>query len=340
MRLESDQLPAALARGLAAVYLISGDEPLTAGEAADMVRACARKAGFTERSVFAVDRSFAWDELRQAAQEMSLFAERRLIELRMPSGKPDKGAALLAELAAAPPPDVLFLVLTGKLDAKTADSAWVRAIERAGVWVRVWPVGRAALPGWLESRARALGAKLGPGVAQSIADRVEGNLLAAKQELDMLALLANGEIIDSSSAMRAIGDNARYDVLQLGEAAAAGDAPRALRVLTGLRNEGVEPVLILWALLRELRGMYQAREAQRLGSRSPPGAWNQAARPSQSALGRLRKVPLERLLAQAARTDRIIKGLAPGDAWSAITALAAEFAGALQGPRDSGRVSA
>jgi DNA polymerase-3 subunit delta len=340
VRLEPDQLPQALARGLASVYLISGDEPLTAGEAADAVRAAARKAGFTERVVFAVDRSFAWDELRQAAQEMSLFAERRLFELRMPTGKPDKGAALLAEIAGAPPPDVMCLIITGKLDAKTGDSPWVRAIERAGVWVRVWPVSRTALPAWLESRARALELRLAPGVAQSIADRVEGNLLAAKQELDMLALLANGAAIDADLAMRAIGDSARYDVMQLGEAAAAGDAPRALRVLTGLRNEGAEPALVLWALLRELRGMYQASEAQRLGSRPSPSAWNLAARPSQSALGRLRKVPLERLLVQASRTDRIIKGLAVGDAWSAITALAAELAGALQGTPDSGRVLA
>jgi DNA polymerase III subunit delta len=340
LRLDFDQLPAALARGLAPIYLISGDEPLMAGESADAVRAAARKAGYMERIVFSIDRSFVWDELRQASQEMSLFAERRLFELRMPSGKPDKGAALLAAIADAPPPDILFLVLTGRLDAKTSDSAWVRAIERSGVWVRVWPVGRAALPGWLESRARSLDLKLEAGVAQSIADRVEGNLLAAKQELDMLALLANGAVIDLSSALSAIGDSARYDVLQLGEAAAGGDAPRALRILTGLRNEGVDPVLILWALLRELRGMYQAREAQRLGSRPAPSAWNQAARPSQRALDRLRKVPLERLLAQAARTDRIIKGLASGDAWSAITALAAELAGALQGTPDSGRVSA
>jgi len=339
LRLDLDQLPAALARGLAPIYLISGDEPLTAGEAADAVRAAARKAGFTERIVFSVDRSFAWDELRQAAREMSLFAERRLFELRMPSGKPDKGAALLAEIAGTPPPEVVCLLITGKLDAKTADSAWVRAIERAGVWVRVWPVERAALPAWLESRARAQGLRLAPGVAQSIADRVEGNLLAAKQELDMLALLANGAAIDTDLALRAIGDSARYDVLQLGQAAAAGDAQRALKVLTGLRNEGAEPALILWALLRELRGMYQAREAQRLGSRPSLSAWNLAARPSPSALGRLRKLPLEGLLVQASHTDRIIKGLAVGDAWSAITALAAQFAGALQGTRDSGRVS-
>jgi DNA polymerase-3 subunit delta len=157
-------------------------------------------------------------------------------------------------------------------------------------------------------------------------------------------LLANGAVIDADLALRAIGDSARYDVMQLGEAAAAGDAPRALRVLTGLRNEGAEPALILWALLRELRGMYQAGEAERRGTRPAPTAWNLAARPSEKALGRLRKVPLERLLVQAARTDRIIKGLAVGDAWSAITALAAELAGALpgalQGTPDSGRVSA
>jgi DNA polymerase-3 subunit delta len=340
LRLNADQLPAALGRGLSTIYLISGDEPLIVGEAADAVRAAARSAGFSDRVIFSIERGFDWEELRRETHALSLFSERRLFELRMPSGKPDKGAALLAEVAARPPPDVVCLVVTDKLDRKMSDAPWVQAIERHGVWVPVWPVNRAALPGWLDGRSRALGLTLEPGAAQLIVDRVEGNLLAAKQELDMLALLANGAPIGTALVMQAVGDSARYDVFQLAEAAAAGDAQRSLRVLVGLRNEGIEPTLILWALVRELRGLWQARERERLGSSFTQSGWNQAAKPSPRALQRAGKLPLARLLRQAGRTDRAIKGLAPGDPWSEITALTMGLAGALQATRDSGRVPA
>jgi DNA polymerase-3 subunit delta len=339
LRLNPEQLPAALSRGLASIYLVSGDEPLAVGESADADRAAARAAGFADRSVYFIERGFDWDEVRHATRALSLFAERRLIELRMPSGKPDKGADLLKDIAERPPPDVLCLIVSGKLDGKTADAPWVRAIEQEGVVVRVWPVGIAALPGWLAGRARALGLRLEPGAAQLIIDRVEGNLLAAKQELDVLALLADGRPIGTELVLGAVGDSARYDVFQLGEAAAAGDAGRALRILTGLRNEGVEPTLVLWALVRELRGLFQARERERLGARVPGSGWNLAAKPSPRALARAAKMPLARLLTEAGRVDRIIKGLALGDAWSAVTALAAEMSGALQATPDSGRVA-
>ncbi len=180
MRLNSDQLPAALARGLAHTYLVSGDEPLLVGEAADAIRAAARASGYADRTVFFIERGFAWDELRHATQALSLFAERRLFELRMPTGKPDKGAAQLLDLATQPPPDVLCLIITGKLDKKAGEAPWVRAVERHGTWIPIWPVGAAALPAWLGSRARALNVQLEPGAAQLIVDRVEGNLLAAK----------------------------------------------------------------------------------------------------------------------------------------------------------------
>ena len=338
MRLNPDQLTAALGRGLAPVYLISGDEPLLAGEAADAVRAAARSAGYVDRVRFSIERGFDWEGLRQETQALSLFSERRLFELRMPSGKPDKGAQLLADIATRPPPDVVCLIVTEKLDRKTSEAAWVHAIERHGVWVPIWPVTRAALPGWLDGRARALGLTLEPDAAQLIVDRVEGNLLAAKQELDMLALLADGAPIGASLVQRAVGDNARYDVFQLAEAAASGDAPRSLKVLVGLRHEGVDPTLILWALVRELRGLWQARERERLGANFAQSGWNQAAKPSPRALQRAGKMPLARLLQQAGRTDRTIKGLAPGDPWSEITALTMALAGALQANRDSGRV--
>jgi DNA polymerase III subunit delta len=339
LRLSADQLPAALVRTVASIYLVSGDEPLLVGEAADAIRAAARAAGYADRTVFFIDRSFSWDDLRHTSQSLSLFAERRLFELRMPSGKPDKGARQLAELAERPPPDVVCLVVTDKLDKKASDAPWVRAVEKHGVWVPVWPVETAALPGWLRARAKLLRVEVEPAAAQLIVDRVEGNLLAAKQELEKLSLLANGKPISADLVLRSVGDSARYDVFQLAEAAAAGDAERALRVLLGLKSEGVEPTLILWALVRELRGLWQARERERLRSTARGSGWNLAATPSPRALSRLKKLPLARLMVQASRTDRVIKGLAAGDAWSALTGLTGGLAGALQATADSGRVA-
>ena len=339
MRLRAEQLPAALARGLAGFYLVSGDEPLLVGETADAIRAAARAAGYADRRVFFIDRSFSWDELRLESQSLSLFAERRLFELRMPSGKPDKGAALLAELAAQRAPDLIFLVITDKLDRKVSDAPWVQAIEKHGAWVPIFPVDSEALPAWLRARAKMLNIEIDPEASQLIVERVEGNLLAAQQELEKLGLLANGAPIGAELVRRSVGDSARYDVFQLGEAAAAGDAARALRILLGLKSEGVEPTLVLWALVRELRGMWQARDRERLRSAARGSGWNLAATPSARALGRLRKLPLAPLLLQASRTDRVIKGLSPGDAWSALTGLTGAFAGALQATGESGRVS-
>jgi DNA polymerase-3 subunit delta len=338
LRLRAEQLPATLARGLAGFYLVSGDEPLLVGETADAIRAAARAAGHADRRVFFIDRGFSWDELRLAAQSLSLFAERRLFELRMPSGKPDKGAALLAEWAAQAVPDLIFLVITDKLDRKTSDTAWVQAVEKHGVWVPVPPVDSTALPAWLRARAKMLQIEIDPAACQLIVERVEGNLLAAQQELEKLGLLANGEPIGVELVRRSVGDSARYDVFQLGEAAAAGDAARALRILLGLKSEGVEPTLVLWALVRELRGMWQARDRERLRSAARGSGWNLAATPSARAIGRLRRLPLAPLLLQASQTDRVIKGLQPGDAWSALTGLTGAFAGALQANADSGRV--
>jgi DNA polymerase-3 subunit delta len=289
--------------------------------------------------VFFIDRSFSWDELRMATQSLSLFAERRLFELRMPSGKPDKGAALLAQLAAQPASDLCYLVLTDKLDRKISDAAWVQAIEKHGAWVPIQPVDAAALPAWLRARAKMLHVDIDPDASQLIVDRVEGNLLAAQQELEKLKLLANGAAINVELVLKSVGDSARYDVFQLAEAAAAGDAARALRVLLGLKSEGVEPTLILWALLRELRGLWQARERLRLRSTARGSGWNLAANPSERAVSRLKKLPLAPLMIQAGHTDRVIKGLAPGDAWSALTGLTGAFAGALQAGADSGRVT-
>jgi DNA polymerase-3 subunit delta len=340
LRLSAEQLPAALAKSVSGAYLVSGDEPLLVAEAADAVRAAAKAAGYADRTVFFIDRSFAWDELRQASRSMSLFAQQRLFELRMPGGKPDKGAQHLTELAEQTPPDILLLVITDKLDKKASEAPWVRAVEKRGIWATVAPVATAALPDWLRARARLLKVEVEPAAAQLIVDRVEGNLLAAKQELEKLSLLANGAPISADLVLRSVGDSARFDVFQLAEAAAAGDGARALRVLLGLKSEGVEPTLILWALARALRGMWQARQRDRLRSGDRGSGWHLAAPPSPRALQRLKKLPLGRLLIQASHTDRVIKGLAAGDPWSALTGLTGGLAGALQATAESGRVPA
>lgn len=339
MRLRPEQLAPSLSRALAPIYLVSGDEPLLVGEAADAVRAAARAAGYLERQVFFVERGFSWDELLTSAQSLSLFADKRLIEVRMPSGKPDKGAALIEDLAHRPPPDLVTLIVTDRLDKKVTETGWVRAIEKAGVFVPVWPVETAALPQWLKARAQAMKVELEGDAAQIIVARVEGNLLAAKQELEKLALLAQGRRIDAKLVESSVGDSARYDVFQLSQAAAQGESQRALKILVGLRSEGVEPTLILWALSREIRGLWQARERDRLGDNARGSGWNLAATPTREALARLRRLPLSRLLVQAAGVDRILKGIAPGDAWSALTALTGALAGALQAGLESGRVA-
>ncbi len=340
MRVSAEQLPAALARGLAGAYLISGDEPLLVDESVDAIRAAARAAGYLDRRVFFIERGFSWEDMQHAAQSLSLFSERRLFEVRMPGGKPDKGAALLLDLAVRPPPDVIVVIATDKLDKKAAEAEWVRAVEKHGVWVPIWPVDAAGMPEWLRARARALKIEIEPAAAQLIVERVEGNLLAARQELEKLRLLAPNMPINVELVLQSVGDSARYDVFQLAQAAAAGDAARALHVLSGLKSEGVEPSLILWALVRELRGLWQARERERLRSNARASGWNLAAVPSSQALARRVKLPLARLMLQSSRTDRVIKGLAPGDPWGAITGLTGAFAGALQATAESGRVSA
>ncbi len=339
MRVNLDQLTAALQRGLASAYLVSGEEFLLTGEAADAIRRAARAQGYADRRVYFVDKSFSWDQLRSDTQALSLFADRRLFELRLPTGKPDKGAAQLAELAANPPQDVITLVLTEKLDKKSMDAPWVQAFSQHGVWVPVRSVGEAELPAWLGARARRAGFTLDEAAAQLIAERTEGNLLAADQELAKLGLLAKEGRIDAQLVQQSVGDSARYDVTQLSTAAAEGDAQRAVHIFHGLKREGVEPTLILWALVRELRGLWQARERNRLRTGGGGSNWSLAARPSERALSRLRALPLPALLAQASEADRIVKGMAPGDAFTALLGLVAVLAGALQPPPVSGRVA-
>jgi DNA polymerase-3 subunit delta len=331
MRINTDQVARTLERGLAPAWLIAGDEVLLANEAADAVRARARAEGFTGRDLFVTDRSFDWSDVRHASQALSLFAERRILEIRMPTPRPGKeGGAALAALAAAPGPDNLLLVVTSRPEKDTWSSAWFKAFEKHGVVVQAWPVEIGRLPAWIAQRGEKLGLSFELGAAELLAERVEGNLLAAQQELEKLALLHPGSRIGLEAVQAAVANSARYDVFQLGEAVLEGDAERSLRILDGLRAEGAEPPLVLWALCRELRALASMRT----------GTWKKgygAMAERQDAL--LRRAarrtagqPIEPWFESAARIDRQVKGQSQGEPWMSLTGLVAAIAGSQLPP--------
>jgi DNA polymerase-3 subunit delta len=256
MKLAPAQLAKHLQGSLAPVYVISGDDPLLCQEAADAIRSAARQQGFDERQVFSADANFDWGTLLQAGASMSLFAEKRLLELRLPSGKPgDKGAAALIEYCSRPAEDTLLLISLPKLDGSAQKTKWGKALVEGQdtQFIQIWPVDAAQLPQWIRQRLSQAGLSAQQDAVELIAARVEGNLLAAAQEIEKLKLMAEGGQITVETVQAAVADSARFDVFGLVDAVLNGEAAHALRMLEGLRGEGVEPPVILWALARELR---------------------------------------------------------------------------------------
>ena len=304
-------------------YLVSGDEPLLAAEAADAVRARARQAGFTEREVHFIERAADWDEVRASAANLSLFAARRVVEIRLASARPGAaGNSALIALLEAHDPDTLFLILAPRLDRDAQAADWVRALEAHGAWVQIWPVDPRRLVAWLKGRCRRLKLEASDEALELLAARTEGNLLAAHQELTKLTLLAPGGRVTPDAVLASVADSARFDVFRLGEAVLSGETARALRVLAGLRAEGTEPTLVLWALSRALRDVWSAR-----GGGKPP-AWQQRHRAAlEQALQRASRLPFAALAVRAARADRMIKGRVAGDAWDELALLAAHLCG-------------
>ena len=329
MKLTSDSLATHLGERLLPAYLVSGDEPLLAAEAADAVRARARQAGFTEREVHFIERAADWDEVRASAANLSLFAARRVVEIRLASARPGAaGNSALIALLEAHDPDTLFLILAPRLDRDAQAADWVRALEAHGAWVQIWPVDPRRLVAWLKGRCRRLKLEASDEALELLAARTEGNLLAAHQELTKLTLLAPGGRVTPDAVLASVADSARFDVFRLGEAVLGGETARALRVLAGLRAEGTEPTLVLWALSRALRDMWSARG----GGEAP--AWQQRHRAAlEQALQRASRLPFAALAVRAARADRMIKGRVAGNAWDELALLAADICGQPAGLR-------
>jgi DNA polymerase-3 subunit delta len=331
VRTHPDALPTGLDRGLRSAYLVTGFEPLLIAEACDAVRAAARAQGYADREVHFLERGFDWNALLADAANLSLFAARRLIELKIGPAPDAEAQKALAGLAARPPEDTVLLV-SGELERKTLSTQWVKAFEEHGVLVVAPAVERPALPGWIRERLGRKGVTIEPAAAELLADRVEGNLLAAQQEIERIALLMPGAELDAGRIAELVADSARYDVFELAAAAFSGQPQRALRILAGLRAEGREPPLVLWALLNDLRGL--SRVVQRLERERSiddifrsEQIWSNRQGPLKAAARRLSRADIESLLLAAAVADRIAKGSLRGDAWVALEALVARIAG-------------
>lgn len=332
-----DALQGLLARapdkGLPAVLWLAGDEPLLLLEAADAVRRAARDLGYTEREVLNVERGFRIESLLEHSQALSLFASRKLIELRF-AGKPGKDIAQgVADALQGWPEDVRLLITSPRLDRAAQSGSWFSQIEACGVVVGIEQVGRARLPEWLAARLSRQGQRADAQTLQLIADRVEGNLLAADQEVRKLALLLPEGPLDPRQVREAVLDVARWDAFDLVDAALAADAPRSLRCLHGLRSEGVAVPVVLWALADIVRSLLRVQQAVAMGQ--PIGAalraariWGDRERLMPGALRRLTQARLTRLLRECARADRMTKGLEEGDDWQALESIVLALASA------------
>lgn len=266
MKLKLDQLTSHLAKTLAPCYLVSGDEHLLVNEALDAIRVAARDAGFGHREAEVATRGFDWGRIGASAANLSLFSDKRLIDLRLPTGKPGRdGSAAIASLVDALDDDVLLLVSTPKLERSSQSAKWVKSLDRAGVHIPIWPVSPRELPGWIAGRMRRAGLRPDRAATMMIADRVEGNLLAADQEVEKLRLLLGEGEVTGEDVSRAVADSSRFDVFKLADAAVGGDAKRALRILSGLRAEGTSAPFVVWAIAREVRSMAKLADEVRQG---------------------------------------------------------------------------
>ena len=329
MELTPERLVALPAGGtLHPVYLIAGPETLRVLEAADAVRRQARSQGINEREIFdAEGRDFDWDALQASFNAPSLFSARRVVEVRLPTGKPGKdGAEVISAFCANPPPDVILLITAGDW-SKAHHGKWTDAISRIGVISVAWAIKPHELAGWVESRLRAKGLRADGGAVQVLVERVEGNLLAAAQEIDKLVLLADGDIIDTGKMQSLVADAARYDVFRLTDAMLGGQGAQVARILSGLRAEGdvvagLMPMVIKEILRTAALARVQARGGNLGAEMKAQGIWETRQAPFKRALQRhANPARWDRFVAEASRIDRIAKGRGDGDAWVTLERL-------------------
>lgn len=314
------------------LYWLAGDEPLLMQESADIIRARYRDLGFTEREIFNVDKSFNWSNFSQACGNLSLFAEQKIIELRLSSAKLDEpGKKAIQHYLNDLNPDYLLLISGPKLEAATLKTKWFSKIESAGALVQIWPINRENLGSWLQQRLRRDGIQADTEAVSLLVDKVEGNLLAAMQEIEKLKLLAANEEgsaikLDAKTVMQVVADSSRYNAYQLVDAALLGDLLRCQKMLNGLRNEGVYPLVILGALTRELRSLLPMLEKKAQGQAvsgiiQSARVWFNRKQAVASALNRIDSNKVWQLLDHARLIDQAIKGMSSANPWDELSLM-------------------
>ncbi len=329
MQARPDQLAGLLQSSLAPAYLVSGDEPLQVMEALDAIRAACRAQDYAEREVFDIDKDFEWQQFNDEAASMSLFSDRKMLELRMPTGKPGReGSAAIKTYLDNPPEDYVLIVSTGKLDKGSKNAAWYKALDKAGVVVHCWPMQGGQLLSWLQQRFASRDMQADRAVLQFVSERVEGNLLAAAQEIDKLYLLLGPGLVDVESIQQAMTDNSRYSIFELADTALQGDRPRVHKIIDHLAAEGIEPIVANWALAKEIRLLTQVAANPSVGDAAlrKAGVWQNRLPLFRQCLSRHSEKGFRQLLQRCARIDRISKGMESGNVWDELRAVSARLA--------------
>jgi DNA polymerase-3 subunit delta len=345
MKIKPEQLSRTLSSQNLPLYWLSGDEPLLMIEAADLIRSQYREKGYTEREILNVDKSFDWGHFLQSTGNLSLFAEKKIIELRLTTAKmEDAGKKAIQHYLSELNPDYLILMSGPKLDAATLKTKWFTEIEKHGAFVQIWPIKTEELSSWLEQRLLREGIQADSEAVHLLVDKVEGNLLAAMQEIEKLKLLSfdtgeNTIRLDAKTVMQVVADSSRYNVYQLIDAALLGDVSRAQKMLAGLKNEGIFPLIILAALCRELRTLLpmleKKSEGQGVNAIIQSGrVWFNRKQAVTAALARLDTQSVWKLLDHSRLIDQSIKGLSRANPWIGLSLLLLQLSGAEPDKRD------
>lgn len=327
MHLSFDQLSAHLERDLRPLYILTGDEPLALKEGVDAIRQAARRQGYDERLSYTAERYFDWKQLKASSQSISLFASRRLLELHIPSGKPGvEGSKALQEFAVNLPGDTVALMTLPKLDKAGQGSAWFSALEKVGVVVPLQTVEIERLPRWIGNRLQAQGQQVDEATLEFLANQVEGNLLAAHQEIQKLGLLYPAGPLDPEAVREAVLNVSRFDVFQLGDALLAGDPARTAKILQGLEAEGAQPLALLGVLAWLLRGVTRVKLAETRGENlanamQQAKIWGDRQGQVKRMLARVSLRQLQAAMLKMAEIDKICKGIAPGKPWLELSRL-------------------
>ena len=327
MMVKADQLPALLSKSLAPVYLVAGAETLLVQESRDLIIQAAQQQGFAERTVFDVTRNFDWDLLSGDAAELSLFSSRKIVDVRLPTGRPGRdGSQALQKMVQAADPDILLLLSCGKWDTSLRNSKWATELARAGVLLEIWPVKPRQLPQWIRNRMLVAGLDPAPDAIAMLADLVEGNLLAAQQEIDKLVLLKPGGRVSADDVTCAVANSSRFDAFRLVECVLQGQLGESLRVATGLQRTNVAIQAVSGALYRELTLTDSVRSAVQSGENESSvfgklRIWPARQAPMRQAVRRLSEFDFGESFRALALIDRQSKGRAPGDPWQTLDRL-------------------